>query len=109
MEKFKYILIKSSIILATTLSLVVLYLSFTSFTEIINYCNGFFSIALITILIGGLAWVSSAGGFDGLGYSTYYVFRGNRSETSERKYKSYFDYIEQKKIERRGKFYTITP
>ncbi len=110
MEKFKYILIKSAVVLVIMLALVGIYLSFTSFTNLIDYCNGFFSIGLICVLVGGLAWVSSVGGFDGIGYSTYYVFVGTRAKSiEERKYKNYADYMKQKEQERRGKFYTITP
>ncbi len=109
MGKTKYILIKSVVIFIAMASLVLIYLSFTSFNVLLNYTNGTFIVSLITIFFGGLAWVSNLGGFDGLGYSTYYVFVGNRAKTEDRKYKSYPDYMEKKKEMRKGKFYTIVP
>lgn len=109
MKKFKYILFKSLIIFVIMASFTLIYLSFTSFKELINYTNGTFAFGLITVLVGGLAWVANLGGFDGIGYSTYYFFGGYRSKTEDRKYKSYPDYIEKKKESRKGTFYTIIP
>ena len=109
MEKAKYILIKSAIVFVIVSIIFVVYVAIRGFNNVIFYCDGAFLVAMVAISIGGLAWVASVGGFDGVSYSTYYMFVGSRTIKEKRKYKSYTDYMEQKRDKRKGNFYTITP
>ena len=109
-EKVKYVLIKSLVVFVAISILFVIYLSIKGFGILLNYCNGAFLFSIIVIGIGGLAFVANAGGFDGVSYSFYYVFKGSRKKsTEEREYKSFVDYMDKKKENRRGKLYTIFP